>query len=220
LPIICGGSGMYIKALQYGLDDLPGDRELRKQLDAQYDNPASLPDLLERTRREDPAAYEKYSTNQRKMIRALEVRLLTGQSIITLQQNKMLHPAYNALTLALTPDREYLRRRIAARAGKMLKSGWLEEAEALLKLKLLETPTARQAIGYGLIGEYLAGELDFEQLNERIVTATWQFARRQLTWFRHQHPEATQLEYQDNLSWDGAVEQLCRQSNRKLHNND
>ena len=208
LPIICGGSGMYIKALQYGLDDLPGDRELRAQLDAQYDNAAALPELLARTCREDPLAYEKYSTNQRKMIRALEVRLLTGESIVTLQQNKMLHPAYNALSLALTPKREYLRDRIAGRTLEMLNSGWVKEAERVLKVGLLATPTARQAIGYNLIGEYLDGRLNFEQLRERIVTATWQFARRQLTWFRHQHPEALPLEYQDKLSWGEVEKQL------------
>ena len=72
----------------------------------------------------------------------------------------------------------------------MLENGWIEEASAAVKAGLLETPTAHQAIGYRLIADYLAGKFGYEELYERISTVTWQFARRQRTWFRHQHPEA------------------------------
>ena len=72
----------------------------------------------------------------------------------------------------------------------MLVAGCTAEAAPAVKAGLLETPTAHQAIGYRLIAEHLAGKLDLETLHERISTVTWQFARRQRTWFRHQHPEA------------------------------
>ena len=72
-------------------------------------------------------------------------------------------------------------------------SGRIDEAEAALAAGLLETPTAHQALGYGIIGDYLAGRFSRDELAPRIATATWQFARRQRTWFRHQHPEARAL---------------------------
>ena len=71
----------------------------------------------------------------------------------------------------------------------MLKDGWVEEAEAAIKAGLLESPTAHQALGYKIIARYLKGEISFSELEQLIVTATWQYARRQQTWFRHQHPE-------------------------------
>ena len=77
---------------------------------------------------------------------------------------------------------------------EMLDNGWIDEAKRVLDAGLLSTPTAHQALGYRLIAEYLEGAFDRDELERRIVTATWQFARRQRTWFRHQHPEARVLE--------------------------
>ena len=78
---------------------------------------------------------------------------------------------------------------ISRRAGQMLKCGWVEEAQRAIAAGLLESPTAHQALGYKIIKRYLDGEFDLAKLEELIVTATWQYARRQQTWFRHQHPE-------------------------------
>ena len=83
-----------------------------------------------------------------------------------------------------------MRRRIEDRTIQMLAAGWIDEAAAALKNGILESPTAHQALGYRIIGEYLAGRLSYDAMREQIITATWQLARRQMTWFRHQHPEA------------------------------
>ena len=70
----------------------------------------------------------------------------------------------------------------------------IEETEILIRKGLLNTPTAWQALGYPIIAEYLRGNISYQELPEKISIATWQFARRQITWFKHQHPEAEFIE--------------------------
>ena len=190
MPIVCGGTGMYLKAFLYGLDDLPGDRNLREQLDLQYDNDAGEIQLHEKMSELDPAGLEKWKNCRRRLIRALEVRLLTGKSILSLQNVKEKKLRYNVRAFRLDPDSSLLKEKIFQRAEKMLDSGWIEEADFAIKSGLFESPTAHQAIGYRQIAEYLNGKIDRQQLLEQICTSTWQYARRQRTWFRHQHPEA------------------------------
>lgn len=189
-PIVCGGTGLYLKAFLYGLDDMPADRELRQQLDEKYDSEAGEKALAEEMLRLDPAAYEKWKLCRRRLIRALEVRLITGKSILTLQSGSKTSLRYDADVFRLDPEAENLKSRIAARAAKMLDNGWIDEAERAIAAGLFSTPTAHQALGYRQIAAYLNGEFDRQTLLEKICTATWQYARRQRTWFRHQHPEA------------------------------
>ena len=86
-----------------------------------------------------------------------------------------------------------IKEKIAIRTHLMLKNGWIKEAENAISRGLFDTPTAHQALGYRLIGRYLDREFDLETLEQLLITATWQYARRQRTWFRHQHPEAESL---------------------------
>ena len=190
LPVLVGGSGFYLKALTQGLDDLPGDVELRKKLDELYDGDENFDELREVMAHKDPVALEKFYNHQRKLIRALEVFELTGKSILELQKNSPAAFPYKYKFITLLPDREHLKERIRKRAEIMLEQGWIEEAENALANGLLQTPTAHQALGYAEIGEFLSGKINKEQLVELITTKTWQFARRQYTWFRHQHPES------------------------------
>ena len=193
LPILAGGTGLYLRSLLYGLDDLPNDPELRAELDREYDSEAGEAALHERMRELDPAALEKFATCRRRLIRALEVRLITGRSLLELQGNVKSQLRYEVEAWRLDPPVEVLKDKIARRARIMLESGWIDEAKRALDAGLLDTPTAHQALGYRIIGEHLAGKFDRADLERRIVTATWQFARRQRTWFRHQHPEARVL---------------------------
>lgn len=190
LPILCGGTGLYLKALLYGLDDLPGERELRKELDEKYDSDAGEKLLHQRMAEIDPAAFEKWRSCRRRLIRALEVFLITGKSIIELQQGKREQLRYPVKSLVLERESSIMKERIAIRAKQMLLSGWLEEARCAIGRGLFDTPTAHQALGYRLIDRFFRGEFDRDALEEKICTATWQYARRQRTWFRHQHPEA------------------------------
>lgn len=190
LPVLVGGSGFYLKALTQGLDDLPGDVELRKKLDALYDGEENFDKLRRIMAQKDPAALEKFRKHQRKLIRALEVFELTGKSILDLQKNSPAPFPFKYKFITLLPDREILKKKIRSRAEIMLNQGWIEEAKIAIDNGLFDTPTAHQALGYAEINEFLKGNLTKEQLLERISVKTWQFARRQYTWFLHQHPES------------------------------
>lgn len=194
LPILAGGTGLYLRSLLYGLDDLPNDRDLRAELDAEYDSADGEAALRERMRELDPAALEKFANCRRRLIRALEVRLITGRSLLELQGVVKPKLRYEAEAWRLDPPAEILKDKIARRAHLMLENGWIDEAKRALDDGLLATPTAHQALGYRLIAEHLRGAFDRAELEKRIVTATWQFARRQRTWFRHQHPEARAID--------------------------
>ncbi len=191
VPILCGGTGLYLHALLYGLDPLPGDAELKRRLDAEYDAPERLEDLQNRLRAAgDAPVLEKFGNNRRRLIRALEIRLLTGRSILELQSARAMKLRYPlGMARRLEWPREVLRERIARRTRIMLETGWIEEARRAIAAGLLTSPTAHQALGYKIIARHLNGELPYAALADAIATATWQYARRQCTWFRGQHPE-------------------------------
>lgn len=190
-PILCGGTGLYLKSLLYGLDQLPGDEALKKELDALYDSPQMLDELKNRLILSgDAAVVEKFGNNRRRLIRALEIRLLTRRSILDLQSEIRPQLRYKLQdAIRLEHDRSVLQDRIARRTVQMLKNGWIEEAEYAISHGLLTSPTAHQALGYKIIKRYLDGEITLAELQDLIITATWQYARRQQTWFRRQHPE-------------------------------
>ncbi len=193
LPIITGGTGFYIRALLYGLDTLPGDAKLRAKLDAEYDNPAGYEKLKELMQVKDTADFERWHMHRRKLIRALEVFTLTGKSITELQTLNKPELRYPVISWNLCWEREELKNRIAERTQIMLDAGWIEEAETAIKAGILNTPTAHQVLGYKVIGEYLDKKIDYATMRKRIITSTWQLARRQITWFKKQHPEAENI---------------------------
>jgi tRNA dimethylallyltransferase len=131
--------------------------------------------------------------NPRRLLRALEVCLLTGKPMSGQQIRDDATLRHPVRAWRLEWPREMLVQRITERTDAMLAQGWMAEAAALLQRGLLASPTARQALGYPLIAAHLAGQMDAATLRERLVVATRQYARRQATWFRHQHPEAAIL---------------------------
>ena len=190
-PVFEGGSGLYIHAFLYGLDPLPADSVIRDELNEKYDNEEHFEELCAIVQQKCPADYAKFYPHRRKIIRAYEVFLLTGKPMTELQsgmENRPPRPGYRQFFLVW--DRAELCERIRLRTKQMLQDGWIEEAEHLIRNGLLSTPTAWQALGYSLIAEYLKGKLNRDELEEKIVIATRQYARRQVTWFRHRHPHA------------------------------
>ena len=190
LPIIAGGTGFYLHSLLYGLDPLPADPVLRAELDRRYDHDEGEKLLVAYLREHDPEDLERWSHHRRKLIRACEVFQLTGKSITTLQTLLRPQLRFPVAAFRLDWDRAELRNRIAQRTREMLRDGWIDEARRMIAAGVLESPTARQVLGYRYIAEYLDGKYTCDELSERIAVSTWQLARRQLTWFRHQHPEA------------------------------
>ncbi len=192
LPVIAGGSGLYLHALVYGLDVLPAKQSLRDELDAAYDNDERFPELAAVMERECPLDFRRFYPHRRKLIRAREVFLLSGKQISELHSGESApDPAFAQFVLVRA--RADLVRRIRRRAEIMLDSGWIEEARVMLAKGLLQAPTAWQAIGYAQIGDYLAGKMNRVDLLDSIVIATRQYARRQASWFRTQHKEAVSL---------------------------
>ena len=192
LPVVAGGSGLYLHALVYGLDTLPANQSLRDELDAAYDNEEHFPDLAAVMERECPHDFKRFYPHRRKLIRAREVFLLSGKQISELQSGGFA-PDPMFAQFVLVRDRTDLLNRIRRRAAVMLESGWIGEAKEMLAKGLLQAPTAWQAIGYARIGDYLAGKMTRDELLESIVIATRQYARRQASWFRSQHKEAAFL---------------------------
>ena len=192
IPVVAGGSGLYLYALVYGLDVLPAKQSLRDELDAAYDNEEHFPELAAVMERECPLDFNRFYPHRRKLIRAREVFLLSGKQITELQSGGS-DPDPAFAQFVLVRDRADLVRRIRLRAAAMLDSGWIEEARAMLAKGLLQAPTAWQAIGYAQIGDYLAGKMTRAELLESIVIATRQYARRQAAWFRNRHKEAVVL---------------------------
>lgn len=195
IPVIAGGTGMYIRALLYGLDPLPSDPELRTKLDAEFDSDSGFEKLKELMAARDPADFHRWKQHRRKLIRALEVFEITGKSITELQKTWNENPTlrYDVYARTLTWDRETLKGRIETRTDKMLKAGWIDEAKEMIGKGLLHSPTAHQALGYKIIAEYLGNNTDYKTMRAKIITSTWQYARRQITWFKNQHPESIPL---------------------------
>jgi tRNA dimethylallyltransferase len=207
-PILCGGTGLYFKAFLEGLGQAPpADAALRAALEA-----APLPELLRELAERDPATYERIDRqNPRRVIRAIEVIRLTGQSFSS-QRADWQHATRNAQHAAngfgLARPAADLRQRIDARVDGMFRRGWLAETESLLKRGLAQNPTAMQALGYRQIVEHLRGERPLPETIELVKTRTRQFAKRQMTWFSRQL-ELTWINLESNASAEAVVKTIA-----------
>jgi tRNA dimethylallyltransferase len=178
LPIVVGGSGLYIKALTHGLAVLPhADPVLRAKL-AELTARERMDELL----RLDPdAASNVPLSNDRYVSRALEICILTGQPQSKLRQSWQQTPAQGQ-GIVLNWPREVLWKRIEARTEAMLAQGMMEEVLALPS----DAQNASKAIGVPQIRDFAEGKLNMAALREAIVIATRQYAKRQSTWFRRE----------------------------------
>lgn len=175
VPIICGGSGMYVRALTRGLADTPpADAELRAQLQSR-----PLGELIEQLRALDPQSTVD-EKNPRRVVRALEVCLLSGRPFSSFRSEWQTDGEF--VGVILTRSRETLRARIDARTDAMFGAGVIGEVAAVGVVG----PTAAQMLGLREIQMLLAGQLAETECRRRIVQATRQYAKRQLTWFRRE----------------------------------
>jgi tRNA dimethylallyltransferase len=182
VPILAGGSGLYLRA---ALDDLnfPGtDPAVRERLEAELaaQGPAELHARLASL---DPgAAAGILPSNGRRLVRALEVIELSGQPFTaTLPRYESLYPS---VQIGLRVSRGELDRRIAVRVAQMWRSGLVDEVRGLEQAGLRDGRTASQALGYAQVLRFLAGEWGEDEAREQTVKATRRFARRQESWFR------------------------------------
>jgi tRNA dimethylallyltransferase len=190
VPIVVGGTGLYIRLLLRGIVDLPpADPELRERLRAEETADPGV--LYERLLRIDPEGARAVGrANFPRIIRALEVFLKTGAPLSRLQaEHGFGDRPYDYLFLCVYPDREVLYERVDTRVDNMLKSGLWEEVCNLLTRGYAPDLKAMQSIGYRHMLMVRAGDADIGRAAELMKRDTRRYAKRQLTWFRSE-PEA------------------------------
>lgn len=186
--VMVGGTGLYIKAFIEGLDRIPDIPEnIRQDIVAQY-NEKGLTWLQEQVAIKDPVYYAKGEIqNPQRLMRALEVVLATGTSIVEFQTSKKQTRPFNIIQFGLQLRREQLVQRINQRVDIMMEQGQLQEVQSLLPYRHLN---ALQTVGYKELFDYTDGLITLLQAVEKIKVNTRQYAKRQMTWFKRD--EATQ----------------------------
>jgi tRNA dimethylallyltransferase len=190
LPIVAGGTGLYLRALTEGLFEGPSrDEPLRRRLEGLADR-FGAGRLHRVLRRRDPVAASRIEANDRvRVVRALEVLRATGRPISSHHAGGTARlPGFEVMVLGLAPTRELLRARVEARTTLMFERGLLEEVRGLLSRGFGPSLRPLQAIGYRQAVAVLQGAADLDSAQRDIVTATMRYAKRQMTWFRHQSP--------------------------------
>jgi tRNA dimethylallyltransferase len=185
VAVLVGGTGLYLKALRYGLfPGPPRDAELRARLAAA--EAATPGELHRRLAATDPAAAARLHPHDRvRLIRALEVYELSGRRLSEWQdEHRFAGEAVAMVSIALDVPRAQLYERLDRRCAAMLAEGLIAEVEGLWSSGYGPELPALQSIGYREVGRYLRGECSLEEARDDMARATRRYAKRQLTWFR------------------------------------
>lgn len=180
--IMVGGTGLYIRAFCEGMDEVPAiDPAVRQQIQEQYAR-EGMDWLSVTVREQDPAFFAVGETlNPQRMMRALEVKLSTGRSILSFRTGIKRERPFRIIKIALNLPKEELYRRINARVDLMMEEGLLEEVKGLVPYK---DKNALQTVGYRELFAHLEGIMSLDEAIEEIKKNTRHYAKRQLTWFR------------------------------------
>jgi tRNA dimethylallyltransferase len=186
LPILAVGTGLYMRALLEGLADLPlRSEELRERLRASSGKSGEMHLHRVLQRMDAEAAARIAPTDEQKLIRAIEVCILTRKPISEVHRaGRSPLQGWRVLRVGLMPSREMLRGRIDARTEAMIDGGWLDEVRGLLAAGIAENAKIFDFIGYREMMQVLRGELTMEKARTAIQLATRHYAKRQMTWFR------------------------------------
>lgn len=193
LPIFVGGTGLYFQALNGGLSPIPDiPTDIRNKWRDKLETEGIEPLHLELKSLDPKMAAKLKPADRQRITRALEVFETTGQSISHFQA-RMSDPIINpkqAKKIILMPERAILHKRIAARFGKMMELGALNEVKALMQANVDPHHTSMKAIGVRELSAHLSGQIGINAAIERAIIATRQYAKRQSTWFRNQLDES------------------------------
>ena len=226
LPILCGGTGLYIRAVLEHLQFPPAlseqQEQVRSRLRMEADTLGSQA-LHRRLAQIDPEAAAGIQPHDaRRVVRALEVIHITGRPFSAQQQIDETPPVhYNSQGYILTRPRELLYAGIERRVEQMLAAGWLSEVQALREMGCGLAHQSMQALGYKHLLAYLADEVSYEETVHTIKRDTRRFAKRQLTWFRPLLADTEQdsvelsvpfelLEWADGVQFEKCVQQITR----------
>ncbi len=192
VPFIVGGTGLYLKALLEGFADIPDEKpEIRGKFET-LQWVEGVEGLFRYLQEHDAVMAERLKPNDsQRIMRALCVLESTGRSLADWQAEASSQVGEIDCPVAvLDVERELLRERLATRCQAMMESGWLDEVRWLSTLNLPATHPAMRAVGYRQLLDHLQGELSLEKAISDSITATRRYAKRQVTWFQHQTPDA------------------------------
>ncbi|WP_129045155.1 tRNA (adenosine(37)-N6)-dimethylallyltransferase MiaA [Companilactobacillus metriopterae] len=210
LPILVGGTGFYLNSLVEGMNfggESKSSKEQRNQLNLILEEKgiSALKDIL---REEDPEAYDQLDIqNPRRIIRAIEVKRITGKSILDQEEHKN---DYEFLIIGLTDDRQELYESINSRVDKMMDLGLLSEAEYVYKNKE-SIPQAKNGIGYKEFFPYFDKTNSLENCVEEVKKNSRRFAKRQFTYFRNQMEEIIWFNVRGNPDFKEEIEEKIRE---------
>ena len=183
--IVVGGSGLYISALRDGIADIPKSDEIRQQLLDRLETEGNEKLFNELEKIDPDASKTMDSTKSQRLIRALEVYYFTGKPISEWHKSQTYQFNYPNLTIGLFAERDLLYDRINRRVDLMINQGLVDEVNHLLSLGYGRTCNALKTVGYDEIFDFLEGQYSLDEAIDKIKQHTRNYAKRQLTWFRH-----------------------------------
>ncbi len=194
IPVVAGGTGFYINGLIYGNDFTAGagkNAEIRQRLEAELER-VGRQAMFERLVKADPEyGATTHPNNVKRVLRALEYFEETGERFSAYnERERKREPFYNSRIFVLNMERKKLYERIDRRVDAMMEEGLVDEVRRLLEMGVKRESTAMQGLGYKEIAAYLMGETTLEEAVYILKRDTRHFAKRQLTWFKHQCPDA------------------------------
>ena len=190
IPILCGGAGLYFRALNSGIfDQSKSELKIRKNLEDLYDG-GNAKEMMRTLKKIDPEYYmHVHINNKKRLIRALEIYEGTGKTPsehFKNQKNKHA-PNLNLFSVYLNWDRSELRKRISKRTTAMIKNGWIDEVKKIIEKYPGVNLHPLDSIGYRQIVSYLNNKISLESLESEINTKTYQYAVRQIKWFKKEN---------------------------------
>jgi tRNA dimethylallyltransferase len=202
IPILVGGTGMYIKSLCHGMHNIPDiDPEIREKSRDKFQALGNEKFYAE-LQRLDPVGAEKlHASNSQRIIRFYEIFMQTGRSIVEFYMDKpsLFLEDYDIKTIVLETDRMVLYDRCNARFVSMVENGAIQEVEHIRVLYSGKT-AAEKAIGFNELVLYLDGAITKDEAITLAQARTRQYAKRQMTWFRHQIDDATPISFDSSIS--------------------
>ncbi len=202
LPVLCGGTGMYIDAVLkgYKLINVPHSEELKSKLEKKTDE--ELIDILKTNKK---LHNRSDTSNRKRLIRAVEIALFY-------QKNASFDfdfPSIKSLNIQVVLDRDTRRRKISERLKKRLDAGMVEEVSGLINRGVSPDTLQYYGLEYKFITQYILGELSYSEMFTKLETAIHQFSKRQLTWFRKMEKDGHKIYKIDGfLSEDKKIEQI------------
>ncbi len=182
IAVMVGGTGLYIKTFCDGMDEIPEvDNEVKKTIATNYSR-GGLEWVTQQVKKNDPVYFSKGEIkNPQRMMRALEVMLSTGRSILDFQLHNKKKRDFNVIKIGLELPKEQLHQNINHRVDDMMNNGLLAEVKSLFSFKHLN---ALQTVGYKELFDHLEEKISLDEAIEQIKINTRQYAKRQITWFK------------------------------------